>query len=80
MRINLDSMNTTNVEPAADPLAELRCNATVSVPTAGRCLGISRTYAYALARDGRLPVVRLGPGRVVVKSAALLRMIEGDGD
>ena len=33
---------------------------TVSVEEAGRRLGISRSLAYAAARDGRLPTVRFG--------------------
>jgi excisionase family DNA binding protein len=40
---------------------------TVSVDTAGQCLGISRGYAYELARSGRLPGVRrLGRRYLVV--------------
>lgn len=33
---------------------------TVSIEEAGRRLGISRSLAYAAARDGRLPTVRFG--------------------
>ncbi|MEV6656453.1 helix-turn-helix domain-containing protein [Nocardia fluminea] len=66
-------MNTTTT---IDPLAELRCNATVSVPYAADLLGIGRSSAYRMARDGRLPVIELGPCRYRVKSAALLQMIE----
>lgn len=49
---------------------------TVSVEQAARCLGVSRAYAYAMARDGRLPAIRLSPSRVRVPSAGLLRMLE----
>lgn len=59
---------------APDPLAELRTTATVSVPRAAELLGIGKSHAYAMARDGRLPVIELGPRRVRVKSAALPAM------
>lgn len=51
---------------------------TVSVEQAARCLGVSRAYAYMMARDGRLPAIRLSPSRVRVSSAGLLRMLEGE--
>ena len=58
-------------------LEELRSGPpTVSVPRAGQYLGISRAYAYAMARDGRLPVIRLSDHRVRVSSVGLLRMLE----
>lgn len=60
-------------------LEELRSGPpTVSVPRAGQYLGISRAYAYAMARDGRLPIIRLGEHRVRVSSIGLLRMLEGE--
>ena len=34
---------------------------TVSIEKAARVLGISRAAAYVYAKDGRLPVIRLGP-------------------
>src|SRR6266576_854448 len=53
---------------------------TVNVPTAARMLGISRTYAFQLAREGRLPgAIRIG-GRVVVSRAVLERVLNGNGD
>jgi excisionase family DNA binding protein len=51
---------------------------TVSVPRAAQYLGVSRGYAYMMARDGRLPVVRLSPYRVRVSSVGLLKMLEGE--
>jgi excisionase family DNA binding protein len=30
------------------------------IPEAARALGIARSLAYEMARDGRLPVVRIG--------------------
>lgn len=40
---------TTTTEPYAITIAE-----------AAQRLGVSKSYAYQLAKDGRLPVVRLG--------------------
>ena len=44
-----------------------------SVKEAAELLGIGRTHAYALAKSGDLPTVKLG-GRVVVPAEALRRM------
>jgi excisionase family DNA binding protein len=66
---------TTTTVPT---LEELRSGPpTVSVPRAAQYLGVSRGFAYTMARDGRLPVVRLSPYRVRVSSVGLLRMLEG---
>ncbi|MGV9837067.1 helix-turn-helix domain-containing protein [Nocardia niigatensis] len=73
MTTSIGHMNTA--ASALDPLAELRCTATVSVSRAAELLGVSRGYAYEMAKDGRLPVINLGPSRVRVRSAALLHMI-----
>lgn len=62
--------------PALD---ELRCGPpTLSVERAAHALGVSRAYAYAMAREGRLPVIKVGDRRVKVPTAALLRMLNGD--
>ena len=47
---------------------------TVSVPDAGRKLGIGRCTAYRLARENKLPVLRLGK-KVRVPRVALERML-----
>jgi excisionase family DNA binding protein len=49
---------------------------TISVPEAGRRLGIGRNHAYDCARRGELPVIRLG-NKLVVPLAALERMLQG---
>ncbi|BAX97124.1 hypothetical protein MSTE_01807 [Mycobacteroides stephanolepidis] len=68
---------TTQISPTLD---ELRSGPpTLSVEQAGRYLGVSRAYAYSMAREGRLPVIELGTRRVRVPTAALLKML-GDRD
>ena len=48
---------------------------TISVPEAGRWLGIKKQAAYAAARNGEIPVIRIGKlFRVPV--TALERMLE----
>ena len=45
---------------------------TISIPRAGRILGMSRNASYAAARDGRLPTVAISPSRLVVVTAEFL--------
>jgi excisionase family DNA binding protein len=47
---------------------------TLSVEEAGKILGISRGSAYAYAKDGSLPTIRLG-SRLLVPKAALDKML-----
>jgi excisionase family DNA binding protein len=61
-----------------DDRTEQEAPATVSVPEAGRRLGISRGSAYRAARDGSLPSIRVG-GRVLVPKRALDRLLDGGG-
>jgi excisionase family DNA binding protein len=51
---------------------------TYTVEEAGRLLGISRGTAYAAARDGSLPTVRLGARRLLVPRQALERLLAGN--
>lgn len=51
---------------------------TVSVPRAGQYLGVSRAYAYQMAREGRLPTISLGERRVRVPVVGLLRLLGAD--
>ncbi len=51
----------------------------ISVPEAGRRLGISRAHAYRLVAGGELPSVRLGH-RTVVPLGALRSMLCGSGE
>lgn len=58
---------------------------TLTVPEVATRLGIGRNQAYALARAGRLPVIRIGK-RFLVPVVALERWLEeqtrvgGSGD
>lgn len=51
---------------------------TVDVPTAGRAIGISRSYSYALAERGEFPcrVLRVG-SRYRVPTAGIVALLEG---
>lgn len=55
-------------------LEDIEGRATISVEEAGQLLSVSRPTAYALARNGDIPVLRLGPRRIVVPVGAFLRM------
>lgn len=49
---------------------------TVAVwPTAARALGLSKSAAYAAAKAGRIPTIRLGERRVRVPTAALRSLL-----
>ncbi len=53
---------------------------TVSVPVAAKLYGISRGYAFELAKRGELPgAVKLG-GRIVVSRRILERTLNGEPD
>jgi excisionase family DNA binding protein len=51
---------------------------TVTVERAGKLLGLSRNSAYAAARNGQLPVIRIGK-RILVPKAQLERLLSGEG-
>lgn len=53
----------------AEPLA-------VSIEEAAALIGVSRNTAYALAREGKLPVVKIGMRRLVVPVDRLRAMLE----
>ncbi|KUI03933.1 DNA-binding protein [Mycolicibacterium acapulense] len=70
-------MDTNAPTESVPTLDELRNGPpTISVERAGKVLGVSRAYAYAMARDGRLPTIRLGAKRLRVSAVGLLRMLE----
>lgn len=73
-------MTTTTATKATPTLDELRSGPpTLSIEQAARYLGVSRAYGYTMAREGRLPTIKLGAKRVRVPALALLKMLGGDG-
>lgn len=51
---------------------------TISVEEAGKVLGCSRALAYEMARQGKIPTIRLGR-KLVVPVKALEKMLEQAG-
>lgn len=74
-------MAATHMDKAAAkrPLTieDLAGRHTCSVDQAAKLLGIGRSTAFAAARDGSLPTLRLSH-RLLVPTAKLLAMLEGD--
>ena len=62
-----------HIEATTKNVADSECR-TVSVEDAAGILGISRAAAYVYAKDGKLPVIRLG-SRVLVPKAALDKLL-----
>lgn len=52
---------------------------TISVEDAGKILGVSRPTAYALVKQGKLPVLKLGPHKFVVPISALEKYLANAG-
>lgn len=48
----------------------------MSIPQAAKALGISRHFAYQLAKKGELPTVKLGTRRLVVPRQAIEKMLQ----
>jgi excisionase family DNA binding protein len=51
---------------------------TITVEEAGKVLGICRNAAYAAAKAGELPTIRIGR-RILVPKVAFERMLENAG-
>lgn len=60
--------------PRGVDLTERMC---LSIPEAGRMLGVSRNFAYELARQGKLPVIQLGKRKLIPK-IRLEKMLGGE--
>ncbi|MEA3442193.1 MAG: helix-turn-helix domain-containing protein [Chloroflexota bacterium] len=52
---------------------------TITVEEAARLLGISRGLAYQMAREHKLPAIRLGKKRIVVPKHAIEKLLEEPG-
>lgn len=70
-------MTTTTDNPSLRVLPDPTTEPVVSVRRAGAILGIGRSCAYSAVKAGQIPSIRLGK-RLVVPSAALLRLLECD--
>lgn len=55
--------------------SELQGRATVTIPEAGKLLGLNRNSSYSAAKAGHIPTLRVGERRLVVPVAPLLRML-----
>jgi len=49
---------------------------TMTIEEAGKALGISRATAYALAQQGRLPVIKISDRRWIVPKRALEQLLD----
>ena len=47
----------------------------VSIPAAGRLLGISRATAYVLVQQGRLPAIRISDRRWIIPKKAIAELL-----
>ncbi len=50
-----------------------------TVEECGELLGISRATAYSLAKEGRLPVIRISDRRLIVPRIAIEKMLSEAG-
>jgi len=69
-----DRERPQSVASHAQPLEE---RLTVTVEEAAELLGVSRSTAYSLVRQGELPSLRLGR-RIVVPMRRLLALLDGE--
>jgi excisionase family DNA binding protein len=61
-------------KPTADSNTSQNVRRTLSVEEAAQILGISRASAYACAKSGELPTIRMG-NRLLVPEAVLERLL-----
>lgn len=73
MRIVKQNQAVAGLAGGGKPLSESECEIW-TIDQAGRRLGISRGHAYALARNGGLPTIRLGK-RLLVPKRALEKLL-----
>lgn len=77
--LTLSRMTATQTRTAPLTLDDLRREGlTLSIERAGEYVGVSRGFAYQMAKAGDLPTIKLGPRRRRVPTAALLRMLEAE--
>ncbi|MBP2639696.1 MAG: DNA-binding protein, excisionase family [Firmicutes bacterium] len=49
----------------------------VTIETAGQLLGISRSLSYQMAKEGKLPTIKLGERRLLVPMVGLEKLLSG---
>ena len=49
---------------------------TMNLPEFAKLMGISRSLAFKMAADGKIPVIRLGEKRLVVPTTVVVRMLD----
>jgi excisionase family DNA binding protein len=74
MSMEESAKSTSDVREAEGWEEGLRRRRTCSVDEAARFLQIGRSTAYAAAKDGSLPVIRVS-GRILVPVARLMAMV-----
>jgi excisionase family DNA binding protein len=74
--VELSNTHLTAPNESRDTMAETERLA-FSISEAAALLGVGRTHAYAMAKAGDLPTLRLGR-RVVVPRAQLEQLLAGD--
>ena len=57
-------VTVTRVNLAEEPLA-------ITIEKAGQLLGISRNLAYKMAKEGKIPIIKLGKRRLLVPVSKL---------
>lgn len=62
-----------------EAVAETTTRETISVPEAGRILGLSRDGAYAAVARGEIPVLRIGR-KLLVPRRRLMAMLEAPAE
>jgi excisionase family DNA binding protein len=80
-RLQAEQSPQTVPKTVAEPLTldDLRGEGvTINIERASEYLGVSRAFAYSMAKEGRLPIIKLGNRRMRVITAALLRMLSGE--
>lgn len=50
----------------------------ITIATASRMLGVSRSTVYEMCRLKQLPVVRCGQRRLMIPKAPFMRMLNGE--
>jgi hypothetical protein len=72
-------MTTKRKARRAAPQLEAGEVLVLTIPEAGRLIGLSRWSAYSAASRGEIPTIKLGR-RLVVPKVALMRMLDGAGE